>query len=118
MEESQYGLCLPADEMSKIELLCLKKGVINNKCVVSEKWLEENTIVRLRCGKKFRDMKYGYLWWIIDENKESYVAIGNIGIDLLLGFSRFKYIKLSCLYSLMLRGFPFPQNPEWIILPN
>lgn len=74
-----YGLCLSADEMSKIGLLCLKKGVFNNKRIVSEKWLEESTIVRLHCGEKFRDMKYGYLWWIIDENVGSYAAIGNSG---------------------------------------
>ena len=24
-------------------------------------------------------MKYGYLWWIIDENAGSYAAIGNSG---------------------------------------
>ncbi len=74
-----YGLCLSAEEMSKIGLLCLKKGVFNNKRIVSEKWLEESTIVRLCCGEKFRDMKYGYLWWIIDENEGSYAAVGNSG---------------------------------------
>ncbi len=74
-----YGLCLSADEMSKIGLLCLKKGVFNNKRIVSEKWLKESTIVRLHCGEKFRDMKYGYLWWIIDENEGSYAAIGDSG---------------------------------------
>ena len=74
-----YGLCLSADEMAKIGLLCLKKGIFNNKRIVSEKWLKESIIVRLCCGKKFRDMKYGYLWWIIDENEGSYAAIGNSG---------------------------------------
>src|SRR5699024_2375673 len=74
-----YGLCLSADEMAKIGLLCLKKGIFNNKRIVSEKWLKESIIVRLCCGKKFRDMKYGYLWWIIDENGGSYAAIGNSG---------------------------------------
>ena len=74
-----YGLCLSADEMAKIGLLCLKKGIFNNKRVVSEKWLKESIIVRLCCGKKYRDMKYGYLWWIIDENEGSYAAIGNSG---------------------------------------
>ena len=74
-----YGLCLSADEMAKIGLLCLKKGIFNNKRIVSEKWLKESIIVRLSCGKKFRDMKYGYLWWIIDENEGSYAAIGNSG---------------------------------------
>ena len=74
-----YGLCLSADEMAKIGLLCLKNGIFNNKRIVSEKWLEESFMVRLCCGEKFRDMKYGYLWWIIDENEGSYAAIGNSG---------------------------------------
>ena len=74
-----YGLCLSADEMAKIGLLCLKKGTFNNRRIVSEKWIEESTVVRLHCDKKFRDMKYGYLWWIIDENEGSYAAIGNSG---------------------------------------
>lgn len=74
-----YGLCLSAEEMSKIGLLCLQKGVFNNKRIVSEKWIEESTKVRLCCDGNFRDMKYGYLWWIIDENVGSYAAIGNSG---------------------------------------
>lgn len=65
--------------MSKIGLLCLQKGVFYNKRIVSEKWMEESTKVRLRCNEKFRDMMYGYLWWIIDENEGSYAAIGNSG---------------------------------------
>lgn len=74
-----YGLCLSAEEMSKIGLLCLKMGVFNNRRIVSEKWLAESTAVKLHCDKKFRNMKYDYLWWIIDENVGSYAAIGNSG---------------------------------------
>lgn len=65
--------------MAKIGFFCLKKGVFHNKRIVSEKWLEESTKVRLCCGEKFRNMAYGYLWWIIDENEGSYAAIGNSG---------------------------------------
>ena len=65
--------------MAKIGFLCLKKGVFHNKRIVSKKWLEESTKVRLCCGEKFRNMAYGYLWWIIDENEGSYAAIGNSG---------------------------------------
>ncbi len=74
-----YGLCLSAEEMAKIGLLCLNGGVFCNRRIVSEKWLEESTAVRLCCGEKFRNMKYGYLWWITDENEGSYAAIGNSG---------------------------------------
>ena len=42
-----YGLCLSAEEMSKIGLLCVKKGVFNNRRIVSEKWLAESTAVEV-----------------------------------------------------------------------
>lgn len=29
-------------------------------------------------GKEFRNMTYGYLWWIIDSKKNIYVAIGKV----------------------------------------
>lgn len=74
-----YGLCLSAEEMSKIGLLCLNKGVFHNRRIVSEQWLVESTMARLCCGENFRNMKYGYLWWIIDEAEGSYAAIGNSG---------------------------------------
>lgn len=74
-----YGLCLSAEEMSKIGVLCMRKGVYHNRRIVSEKWLEESTKARLCCGEKFRNMKYGYLWWVIDEKEGSYAAIGNSG---------------------------------------
>ena len=30
-------------------------------------------------GKEFRNMMYGYLWWIINDEKKIYAAIGNSG---------------------------------------
>lgn len=94
-----YGLCLSADEMSKIGLLCLKKGVFNNKRIVSEKWLEESTTVRLHCGEKFRDMKYGYLWWIIDENAGCYAAIGNSGNVIYINPQKELVVAISCYFK-------------------
>ena len=74
-----YGLCLSAGEMAKIGLLCLGKGVFDGRRIVPEKWLEESTKPRLCCGDRFQNMKYGYLWWILDEAAGSYAAIGNSG---------------------------------------
>lgn len=74
-----YGLCLSAEEMIKIGLLCLQKGMFNNNCIISEEWLTDSTKVRITCDEHFQNMKYGYLWWIIDENEGSYAAIGNSG---------------------------------------
>lgn len=74
-----YGLCLSAEEMAIIGLLCLNRGKHNNQQIVSEHWIDEMTRPVLVEDKKFRKMSYGYLWWIIDQDKSIYAAIGNSG---------------------------------------
>ena len=37
------------------------------------------TRTRKVVGNQFRDMMYGYLWWIIHPEKNIYAAIGNSG---------------------------------------
>ena len=74
-----YGLCMSAEDMAKIGLLCLNKGVHNGKQIVSAGWIEEMTSPRVVESNQFRGMEYGYLWWIIDREKNIYAAIGNSG---------------------------------------
>lgn len=74
-----YGLCLSAEDMAKIGLLCLNKGSFGGKQIVSAEWIEEMTKPRTVESKYFRGMDYGYLWWIIDREKKIYAAIGNSG---------------------------------------
>ncbi len=74
-----YGLCMSAEDMAKIGLLCLNKGIYNDKQIVSAEWIEEITRPRTVESDKFRGMEYGYLWWIIDREKNIYSAIGNSG---------------------------------------
>ena len=74
-----YGLCMSAEDMAKIGLLCLTNGVYDNKKIVSSAWIEEMTRPRIVESKYFRGMEYGYLWWIIDRQKNIYAAIGNSG---------------------------------------
>lgn len=74
-----YGLCLSAEDMAKIGLLCLNKGSFDNKQIVSSEWIEEMTKPKAVESKYFRGMDYGYLWWIIDRGKKIYAAIGNSG---------------------------------------
>lgn len=74
-----YGLCLSAEEMAKIGQMCLGGGMYENRRVVSSEWIAESTRPHTRCDGNFKDMLYGYLWWIIDENKHIYAAIGNSG---------------------------------------
>ncbi len=74
---SGYGLCMSAEEMAKIGLLCLNKGKHNGKQIISNKWLKEMRISRKVKSSFSNNMEYGYLWWII--NKNIYAAIGNSG---------------------------------------
>jgi len=74
-----YGLCMSAEDMAKIGMLCLNKGIFNGKQIVSAQWTEEMTSPRIVESDRFRGMEYGYLWWIIDREKRIYAAIGNSG---------------------------------------
>lgn len=74
-----YGLCMSAEDMAKIGLLCLGDGSYNSKQIVSSEWITEMTRPRAVESENFRGMEYGYLWWIIDCEKNLYAAIGNSG---------------------------------------
>lgn len=74
-----YGLCMSAEDMAKIGQLCLNHGMANGKQIVSSEWIREMTAPTDITDKKFRNMKYGSLWWILDESKPVYAAIGNSG---------------------------------------
>lgn len=74
-----YGLCMSAEDMAKIGLLCLNKGIYDGKQIVSANWIEEMTTPRTVESDHFRGMDYGNLWWIIDREKKIYAAIGNSG---------------------------------------
>lgn len=74
-----YGLCFSAEDMARIGQLCLNNGVYNGEQIISAQWINEMTRSRSITGVKFRNMKYGYLWWIINEEKNIYAAIGNSG---------------------------------------
>lgn len=74
-----YGLCLSAADAAKIGLLCLNNGTCNGEQIVASKWVEEMTTPYHKCGEEFRNMSYGYLWWLMDEKSNRYSAIGNSG---------------------------------------
>ena len=74
-----YGLCMSAEDMAKIGVMCLNKGVFDGKRIVSARWIDEMTKPRIVESDNFRGMEYGYLWWIIDREKHIYAAVGNSG---------------------------------------
>lgn len=74
-----YGLCMSAEDMAKIGLICLNKGNYNGRQIISSEWITEMICPRTVESDQFRGMEYGYLWWIIDRQKNIYAAIGNSG---------------------------------------
>jgi len=74
-----YGLCMSAEDMSKIGQLCLDKGRYKGQRIISSEWIDEMTVPVPVEDKWFKGMHYGYLWWIINTDKKIYAAIGNSG---------------------------------------
>ena len=76
---SGFGLCLSAEDLSKIGQMCLNKGMFDNKHIVSAEWITQMTTPYIKCDEKFAFMQYGFLWWVIDKEKNIYSAIGDSG---------------------------------------
>ncbi len=76
---SGFGLCLSAEDLSKLGQLCLNKGRFTNRQIVSSEWITQMTTPYMKCDEKFAFMQYGFLWWVIDEEKKIYSAIGDSG---------------------------------------
>jgi len=74
-----FGLCMSAEEMLKIGQLCLNQGISDKKQLVSLNWLEEMAKSQVTCGGKFAGMQYGLLWWVLEDTKRQYAAIGDSG---------------------------------------
>lgn len=74
-----FGLCLSAMDMAKLGQLCLNGGLYDDRRIVSEAWLAASTRPRYQCGEGFAHMRYGYLWWTPDADREAYAALGNSG---------------------------------------
>ncbi|SOY31969.1 6-aminohexanoate-dimer hydrolase [Acetatifactor muris] len=72
-----WGLSLTTKDMAKLGQLYLNEGYWNGRQMISDKWIAESTLVQ--SVWKARHLKYGYLWWIIDEAEHSYAALGDGG---------------------------------------
>lgn len=71
-----WGLALSTGDMVKIGQLYINKGNWNNRKIISSKWIEESTGKHSQWG----DLSYGYLWWVLDGEKDnSFAAIGDGG---------------------------------------
>ncbi|KYG31772.1 serine hydrolase [Alkalihalobacillus trypoxylicola] len=67
-----WGLTLSPRDMIKIGQLYLNGGRWNGKEILSTKWIVDSTMEKSR----WRELSYGYLWWIL---KDGYAALGDGG---------------------------------------
>ena len=72
-----WGLSLTTMDMAKLGQLYLNEGYWSGRQIISRKWVAEST--QVQSFWKARHLKYGYLWWIIDEAEHSYAALGDGG---------------------------------------
>ena len=72
-----WGLSLTTMDMAKLGQLYLNEGYWNGRQIISDKWIIEST--QVQSVWKARHLKYGYLWWVIDEAEHSYAALGDGG---------------------------------------
>lgn len=86
-----WGLTLSATDMAKIGQLYLNDGIWENQQIVSPQWM--NTSLQKHNHWDKMDLSYGYLWWIIDEDEQSYAAMGDGGN--VIYFHRKKNIVVS-----------------------
>lgn len=70
-----WGLMLAPTDMVKIGQLYLNHGIWDGQKMVSSKWIQDSTAVHSR----WKQLMYGYLWWVIDEKERSFAAMGDGG---------------------------------------
>jgi CubicO group peptidase (beta-lactamase class C family) len=73
MEKMESGLNARAIDFAKFGRLYLRGGEWNGRQIVPERWVLESTT---------RDQlvrNYKYLWWLPDQGRRRYMAVGNLG---------------------------------------
>lgn len=74
-----WGLCLTGRDLARLGDMVLNGGRCNGRRIVSEDWIGQMTAPRLKLGKTFGNMEYGYLWYKPHGGRQVYAAIGDSG---------------------------------------
>lgn len=92
-----WGLCLTPRDMSRIGQLCLNNGMWQGTQLISSRWIMESTREHSRWDKI--DKKYGYLWWLIDEDEHSFAALGDGGNAIYVNGKKNMVISIASLFK-------------------
>jgi len=74
-----WGLCLSGRDLARIGDMVLHMGRSGGRQILSSEWIKEMTRPRIKLGRMFGNMEYGYLWYKPYEDREVYAAIGDSG---------------------------------------
>lgn len=74
-----WGLVLTIDDMTKIGELMLHEGAYQGKQIISSEWIKQCTEKKSEWKTLQFHHKYGYLWWVIEEEEHSFAALGDGG---------------------------------------
>lgn len=92
-----WGLTLSAFDMGKIGQLYLNNGKWGDRQIVSSEWIKETNTVHSQWNKF--NLKYGFLWWIIDEKEGTYSAMGDGGNIIYVNTEKEIVVSIASLYK-------------------
>lgn len=75
LNTASWGLFLTPADMVKLGSLYRKGGLWEGRQVLPARWVRESTAVQSQWG----GLSYGWLWWVMDEKKRVYAALGDGG---------------------------------------
>lgn len=91
-----WGLNLTTMDMAKIGQLSLNGGNFHGTQILSKKWINESTSTHSVWEKQH--LKYGYLWWVIDEKEQSFAALGDGGNAIYVNPKNNMVVSISSLF--------------------
>ena len=94
LNTASWGLTLRPVDMARIGQLYLDGGIWKGKQILSAQWIDESTKEHSRWGK----LSYGYLWWIIDEQKHDYAAMGDGGNVVYVNTKKRMVVSIASLF--------------------
>ena len=78
ISKSGWGLYISAQDMAKIALMLLAKGMYNGRRILSEEYISEATKVQIENPKEDSTYNYGLHLWV-NRNERSYLLNGMFG---------------------------------------
>jgi CubicO group peptidase (beta-lactamase class C family) len=75
-----WGLTLIPRDMARFGLLYLNRGIWGSNQIIAKTWIDESTVPRSKTLINNSTAKYGYLWWLHEEDGIfAYSALGDGG---------------------------------------